>query len=361
MGKFENGVLGMIPATDWLDLSANIDVSRPNDPIDRIWGDLKTDNIMAEWESIKSQYLLPTMAYFHAFDVEAHTAIRMPIETHNIEKGLIKEKINQSERLRALWNRGEQRESKLYEYTVNDALHRADAIITRSKVAKYEIMATGKMTIIENNLNTEVNYGVPADQLNLSLDVGDGATKDVLSQIQDIIDQAADVGVTITGVMTTGKVVTKLRNNAGLQKAINGNIGAGVQLRRSALEAYLQDEYGIDTLITADLRYNVVNGIKADGEPDLKTYRYFPEDSITFFATAVGGQMGVGLWGNPPEADRTDLIPANVSNRSPYVWISQKAEWDPTVVWTKASALYIPMLYNPNSIFAATVTETPGA
>lgn len=361
MGKFENGVLGMIPATDWLDLSANIDVSRPNDPIDRIWGDLKTDNIMAEWESIKSQYLLPTMAYFHAFDVEAHTAVRMPIETHNIEKGLIKEKINQSERLRALWNRGEQRESKLYEYTVNDALHRADAIITRSKVAKYEIMATGKMTIVENSLNTEVNYGVPADQLNLSLDVGNAATKDVLSQIQDIIDQAADVGVTITGVMTTGKVVTKLRNNAGLQKAINGNIGAGVQLRRSALEAYLQDEYGIDTVITADLRYNVAKGIDAEGNPILETHRYFPEDKITFFATAVGGQMGVGLWGNPPEADRTDLIPANVSNRSPYVWISQKAEWDPTVVWTKASALYIPMLYNPNSIFAATVTETTGA
>lgn len=361
MGKFENGVLGMIPATDWLDLSNNIDVSRPNDPIDRIWGDIKTDNIMAEWETIKSQYLLPTMAYFHGFDTEAHTAIRMPIETHNIEKGLIKEKINQSERLRALWNRGEQRESKLYEYTVNDALHRADAIITRSKVAKYEIMATGKMTIKENNLDLSIDYGVPADQLNLTLDVGNGATKDVLAQIQDVIDQAADLGVEINGVMTTSKVITKMRNNAGLQKAINGNIGAGVQLRRSALESYLQDEYGIGTVISADLRYNVAKGIDAEGNPILETHRYFPEDKITFFATAVGGQMGTGLWGNPPEADRTDLEPANVSDRSPYVWISQKAEWDPKVVWTKASALYIPMLYSPNSIFAAAVTETPGA
>ena len=86
MGKFENGVLGMIPASDWLDLSANIDVTRPNDPIDSLFGDMKTDNIMAEWESIRSQYLLPSMAYFHGFDTEAHTAIRMPIEAHNIEK-----------------------------------------------------------------------------------------------------------------------------------------------------------------------------------------------------------------------------------------------------------------------------------
>lgn len=360
MGKFENGVRGMIPAADWLELSNSIDVSRPNDPIDTIWGDIKTDNIMAEWETIKSQYLLPTMAYFHGFDTEAHTAIRMPIETHNIEKGLIKEKINQSERLRSLWEHGVQRESQLYEYTVNDALHRADAIITRSKVAKYEIMATGKMTIKENNLDLSVDYGVPADQLNIQIDVGDGAETDVLSQIQAIVDQAADLGVVITGMMTTGKVITKLRNNAGLQKAINGNIGAGVQLRRSALESYLQDEYGISQLINADLRYNVVEGINADGSPKIVTHRYYPEDKITFFAASVGGKLGTGLWGNPPEADRTDLEPANVSNRSPYVWICQKAEWDPKVIWTKASALYIPMLYSPNSIFAADVISTLG-
>jgi len=360
MGKFENGVLGMIPATDWLDLSANIDVTRPNDPIDSLFGDTKTDNIMAEWESIRSQYLLPSMAYFHGFDTEAHTAIRMPIEAHNIEKGLIKEKINQSERLRAIRGKGEQRESKLYEYTVNDALHRADAIITRTKVAKYEIMATGGMTIKENNLDLSIDYGVPAENLALTLDFGVGASKDLPAQIQDIIDMASDLGVTITGIMTAGKNITAMRNNAAMQRVINGTIGAGVQLRRSQLENYLQDEYGINRVINADLRYRIDVGIDENGEPISEIKRYFPDNKVTFFAEGVGGQMGVGLWGNPPEADRPDLINVENSDVSPYIWISQKAEWDPTVVWTKASALFIPMLYSPNSLFVSTVQNTIG-
>jgi hypothetical protein len=30
------------------------------------------------------------------------------------------------------------------------------------------------------------------------------------------------------------------------------------------------------------------------------------------------------------------------------------------VLWTKASALFMPVLYNPNSLFVATATETTG-
>lgn len=49
------------------------------------------------------------------------------------------------------------------------------------------------------------------------------------------------------------------------------------------------------------------------------------------------------------------------SEVSPYVYVSQWAEKDPAVLWTKASALFMPVLYNPNSLFVATVSNTPGA
>jgi hypothetical protein len=32
-------------------------------------------------------------------------------------------------------------------------------------------------------------------------------------------------------------------------------------------------------------------------------------------------------------------------------------EKDPAVLWTKASTLFMPVLYNPNSIFPATVKD----
>lgn len=97
-------ILGMIPQTEWLDVGFN--VTRPNDPLDAIIGDERTSNIMASWQSIAAEYQIPIMANFHAFDTEANKTFRVPIDTHNIEKGLIKVKINQSERMRELIRSG---------------------------------------------------------------------------------------------------------------------------------------------------------------------------------------------------------------------------------------------------------------
>ena len=67
--------------------------------------------------------------------------------------------------------------------------------------------------------------------------------------------------------------------------------------------------------------------------------------------------MGVGLWGNSPEADAAKYYSAKTSGVDPYVWIMQWMEQDPTVVWTKASSLFMPVLYNPYSLFIATVQD----
>ena len=94
--SWENNILGFIPKTDWLDIPFQI--QRPNDPADLLFGDQRTDNLVAEWESIAAEYQIPVMAQFHAFDTESQTTLRVPIDHHNIEKGLIKVKINQSEK-----------------------------------------------------------------------------------------------------------------------------------------------------------------------------------------------------------------------------------------------------------------------
>ena len=87
--------------------------------------------------------------------------------------------------------------------------------------------------------------------------------------------------------------------------------------------------------------------------------RYFPEDKITFFATNPNGRMGTGLFAPPPEVDSLNSQ-VSASEQSPYVYISQWTEKDPAVLWTKASTLYMPVLYNPYSLWIATVTESEG-
>ena len=356
MPNWEKNIFGMIPEAEWLNVGFN--VTRPNDPIDTLFGDLRTDNLMAQWQTIASEYQIPVMAQFHGFDTEAQTTFRVPIDTHNIEKGLIKVKINQSERMRALIRSGV-REDALYDYVINDGVRLADQLFTRTKVAKNELMATGKITIKENDLNLTVDYGVPAANTAYTLNLNFAA--DIDAQIQAIIDDATDKGVIITGMLCSRKVITKMRNNAQLQKAINGNVGAGALIARTALEAHMSEEFGIDRIITNDLTYGASAAIDANGRPVITTQRYFPEDKVTFFATNPGGKMGVGLWGDPPEVEAANFYSVKKDAANPYVHVMQWMETDPTVLWTKASGLFMPVLYNPDSLFIATTADTPNA
>lgn len=352
--NWEKNIQGFVPQDEWLDIG--FDVTRPNDPIDGLFGDIKTDNLVAYWQTIASEYQIPVMAQFHAFDTETQKTFRIPIDTHNIEKGLIKVKINQSERMRALTRAGV-REDALYDYVINDGLRLADQVFTRSKVAKNELLATGKVTIKENNLDLTVDYGVPAAQTAFTIDLSKDA--DIPSQIQAIVDYAEDIGVTITGMVTAKKNLTKMRSNEAIQIALGGVSAVGALVRVGALEAYLSDEFGINTIITNDLTYGADAVVGNDGRPIIQTERYFPVDKITFFATINGGQLGTGLWGDPPEVDIQRFMDVRQS-AYPYVYVSQWVENDPTVLWTRASGLFMPVLFNPNSLFIATVEEGEG-
>lgn len=356
MGKFENNIFGLVSQAEWLDVGFN--VTRQNDPIDGLFGDKRTDNLMAQWQSIASEYQIPVMAQFHGFDTEALTTFRVPVDTHNIEKGLIKVKLNQSERMRALLRSGVQND-EMFDYVINDGIRLADQVFTRTKVAKNELMATGSITIHENNLNLTVDYGVPAEHTAFTIDFG--PNQDIPAQLQAIIDAANAKGVIITGVLTSSQNLSKMRSHESIQKAINGAFMTGATVRRQAFNDYLADEFGITRIIVNDLTYGASATVNPQGRPNITTARYFPQNKMSFFATNPNGQMGIGLWGDPPEADAGDFMKVNSSGLAPYVYVSQWMETDPAVLWTKASGLFMPVLYNPDSLYIATTQTTPGA
>lgn len=360
MPKFEDNIFGLLPKDEWLGVGFN--VTRPNDPIDGLFPDEKTDNIMAKWQTIASEYQLPAMAHYHGFDTEANKTFRVPVDTHNIEKGLIKVKINQSERLRTLLRAGVQ-QNALYDYVIRDGVRLADQVVTRTKVAKNELLATGKITIKENNLDLNVDYGVPSDNVDFEFPINDDT--DVPAAIQKIVDKASDLGVTLTGIVTSKQVVTKLRTNKSIQIAINGANSVGTLIRRSELEAFLSDEFGINQIITNDLKYISNATLGENGRPVLTQARYFPQDKITFFGTAnTMNRLGEGLWGDPPEVIDVPGLQTSSSEVSPFVYITQWHTDDPAETWTKASGLFMPVLFDPNSLFIAKVTDgttTPAA
>lgn len=356
MPNFENNRIGLVPAEDWLDVG--FEVTRQNDPIDSLFGDERTDNLVARWETIAAEYQLPMMAQFHGFDTEAQKTFRIPIDTHNVEKGLIKVKINQSERLRALIQKGVQGNEALYEYVISDGVRLADQVTTRTKVAKNELMAYGKVTIKENNLDLTVDYGVPASHI--AYEISFAADADVFDQIQKIVDAAATEGVVLNGMLTSRQMLSRMRKHKSVQTAINGANSVGAMVKTQALKDHLEAEFGITQIITNDLSYGASDTIGEDGRPKVTTARYYPADRITFFATNPGGKMGVGLWGLPPEATASQYLNVTTSDR-PYVYVTQWAENDPAVVWTKASGLFMPVLYNPSSLWIAKAAASPAS
>ena len=355
--RFENGIFGMIRPEDWLQIG--YDVERPNDPTSELWGDVKTDNLVAYWESIAAEYNVPVMAQFHAFDTEAQKALRVPVDTHNIEKGLIKEKIDQSERLRALINRGVTNQSALYEKVLRDGYNLADHVFTRAIVAKNEVLYTGKMTIKENNLNITVDYGVPSGNLNKTLDFGAGASAPLDEQLLAIVGDSQDKGVPIDTMYTTSTDFNRFRKDTNIQKAINGVYMQGQLVRNADLRQYLGEEFGITRIILQDGVYSKPYTMGQNGRPVTTSNHLYPVGKFTFAHTG-GGKIGDGLWGDPPEVSAARFMDVSASEVSPYVYVSQYAENDPAVTWTKASALFMPVLYNPNGLYIAAYTNTTG-
>lgn len=360
---FRNGILGFIPQRDWL--SVNFSPRRQNDPTDVIFGDEKTENIEASWQSIQDEYMIPVMAMFHAFDVEAQKTFRIPVDTHSVEKGLIKVKSNVSELLAKLKKNGVQGDQAIYDYVFDDGLRLADQVVTRTKVAKNELLATGKVTIKENNLDITVDYNVPDANLNKTLDFGSGADKSIPDQFQDLIDETAEKGITLDGMMLSQKNLTRMRQDAAVQKAINGVYMTGQLVSNNAIRAWLSEEYGINKVIVNDQSYNTAGAMNEDtGIPTLTRHRYFPANKISFFATNNAGHVGTALWGDPPETEVQDApeVAVETSGVSPYIYLTQWREgFDPCITWTKASTLFIPVLYNPNALYVASVIMTPGA
>lgn len=350
---FDNGIYGLVSEKEWLDVGFN--VTRPNDPIDGLFTDEKTNNLVAYWQQIANQYQVPMMAQFHGFDTEARTTFRIPVDVHNIEKGLIKVKLNQSERMRELLRSGV-RQDEMYEYVIKDGVRLADQVVTRTKVAKNELLATGKVTISENNLALTVDYGVEDTQTGYELDLSVDA--DIPAQIQQIVDNALDYGTTITGMVTSRKNLRKMQQNAAIQKAVNGTLGVGALVSTAALNTYLTSEFGIISVITNDLTYGADYTYDTNGRPSVTQKRYFPQNKVTFFGTAAGnGKLGAGLWGDPPESDAGQFMSVAEDSDSRFVYVSQWMEKDPAVLWTKASGLFMPVLYNPRSLWIATVVD----
>jgi hypothetical protein len=339
-------ILSAITDKDRLDFSQNFNIARTYQG-DGEFPDIKTQFLEAEYARLADSLQLPTAAMVHALDTEAHIGTRPTAEKVTIEKLLIKEKINQTERMQLLQGKGVTGTQPLLDYVFNDMGRMAENVKTRTEVAKQEVIATGKMTVQENNLNFSVDYGVPMDNyFTLNWDDPD---HDILGDIQSMVDYAHGIGKTPTRAKTSSAVLMKMRKNTAIQKAIGGIYMQGVMPGITQINGLMMENWQFAIVIN-DAMYAYENG---DGTKS--SARYFDRNTFSLYTLGANGAIGTGLWGQTQE--EKDYGDWTEKSARQFITVVQWKEKDPPVLWTKACGLFIPVLPDPKGLFIAKVSS----
>lgn len=341
-------VLDTINVTERLNFSQNFTVARPT-VLDTLFPDVKSQHFKAEYYRLMQGQNLPTPAYVHALDTEAHIGSRPTFEKVLTEKLFIKEKINQSEQLQMYITNGVPDDDGLVQWVFDDMGRLSESVVTRTKIAKGQVMSRGIMKIKENNLDMTIDFGVPTEQ---RITFGDWSNPeyDIFGDIRKAVKIGKDQGKIFNYMLTSDTQVQRMRKNKSLQTAIYGGINVGKLVTMAELRATLVEEFGL-MLLTCDEQFAFV---KADGSR--ANQRYFDENKVTFFSAGMGGRVGTGLWGPTPEEGEYAAYQAAFEKM--FVTVTMWATEDPVAKWTKASGMFIPVLPDPYGMVIATVTVT---
>jgi hypothetical protein len=180
---------------------------------------------------------------------------------------------------------GGTRREALANAVYNDAQVLTGHVQNRMEQAVGDILVDGKLTINENGLITEADYGVPGNQL---ITVGTAWTTTATAPALDNLIAALDVYVAANGtapgsILTSRRVLRLMQTNAQLVGAAVGTASGKTRINLDELGS-LFDAEGVPSGITV---YDTV--LDVDGV----TTRVIPDDRLIFLPPNVGDLLEI--------------------------------------------------------------------
>lgn len=340
----------LVTERELLDFSQHFAVSR-NYMGSALFPDRKTQYIEQEYTRFVANGNLPAVAKVHAWDTEAAIGSRIPFEKVSVEELLIKEKINLSENMKRMTRGMQMQDDSLRRYIFDDVARMAERVVTRAELAKMQALSTGKLAIRENGLDFEVDYGVPAE--NVVKSDWSAPDADILGDVRKWRLALVANGAAPTVAVTTEAVMLSIMTNKAVQKAIFGTAGEGTLPTVEQVNALFRSQFGI-AVQTNEQRYGV---LASDGKAGtaVEQRRFFPEGAFVMTALGPDGTLGAGLWGvTPEEAEQGGAF--DEKRQQQFVTVTTWDTPDPVATWTKASAVFVPVMPNPYGHLIATVS-----
>lgn len=278
---------------------------------------VKEENIKLAVLRMAQEFTIPVAAQVHALDTEARIGDRPNLEEFITEQFYVKEKLEIGESLMKMKNLAA-KDKDIVNAIFKDVNNLITRILTRLEVMAMELVATGEITIKENNVDTKVSYGLP-DKQKFTFEGWSNPSTPIISQIEK----------------------AQKKSPFKFQRAIMSNEVASYIRQNAQLGGFLKDQYVSNTLVKTWLKENLGFDVVIDDrvykEAALATdhKRFFPEESITFLTTDT--PLGA-TFSAPTPIEEFGLA----TDQRGLVAVTRTHEVDPVKLWTIAGGMFVP-------------------
>ncbi|MGV9546864.1 major capsid protein [Streptomyces ardesiacus] len=224
-----------------------------------------------------------------------------------------------------------------------DSVKGVTAIAARVEVARGDAIFNGGVTINENRVSAGVDFGRKAEHsVTAAIPWSSTETSLAYDYFQAWLDVYNDTNGDLPAfTLMSRKAYNFLRRNKQLRElAYRGSSTAPTVLTKDDLNTILGD-FDIPPVQIYDAKV-AVDGVAT---------RVTPEDKIAFLP-AQGDSLGKTLWGVPVEANDPRY---GLQGDAAGVAVGAYKSEDPQTVWTRATAIALPVLGNPDLSFVADV------
>ena len=286
---------------------------------------------------------LAEAATYRAYDAESAIASRPGITRVTGELPPVSRKIKLGE-----YDRLRQRQlaSAITDEIFNDTERMVTSVAARVELARGAALATGHVTMNEDGVIADVDFGRRAAHTNVAPAVL-WSTPATATPIADLIAwvttyKTNNGGVAPGAILTSQTVLSWILRSAEV-RAFAASAGVAPSIVSPLVLNTILSAYSLPPIVLNDAQINVGG----------TATRVIPANNVLLLPSAGQSQLGGTFWGTTAESLEPEF---GLTGLEPGIVAGSYSTKDPVAVWTKAAGIALPVLANPDLTFQAVVT-----